>query len=61
VQVAGPKDAIDQTQAVAQFETRVPMIGGSRAKVMVPIATRSVTNMKRVSEVGVAAIIDMRM
>jgi hypothetical protein len=59
VQVAGPKEAIGQTQAVAQLETRLPIIGGSRAKVLVPINTRSVTNMRRVSGVGVSSVIDM--
>jgi hypothetical protein len=59
VQVAGPTDAIKSTTAVAQLETRVPLIGGSRARALVPISTRSVTNMKRVSGVGVSAVIDL--
>jgi hypothetical protein len=61
VQVAGPKAAVDQTRAVAQFETRVPLIGGSRARILIPINTRSVTDMKRVSGVGVSSMIDMRL
>lgn len=61
VQVAGPSDAVGQTQAVAQIETRIPLIGGSRARVLIPINTRSVTNMRRVSGVGVASVIDMRL
>jgi hypothetical protein len=59
VQVAGPKDAVAQTQAVAQLETGLPVIGNSRARVMVPINTRSATNMRRVSGVGVSAVIDL--
>lgn len=59
VQVAGPAQAIEETQAVAQIETRLPLIGGSRAKILIPINTRSVTNMRRVSGVGVSSVIDM--
>jgi hypothetical protein len=59
VQVAGPTDAVRRTTAVAQLETRVPLIGNSRARVLVPISTRSVTNMRRVSGVGVSAVIDL--
>ena len=42
--------------AVAQLETRVPLIGNSRARVLVPIRTRSATNMSRVSGVGGSAL-----
>lgn len=59
VQVAGPANAVRNTTAVAQLETRVPLIGGSRARVLVPISTRSVTNMRRVNGVGVSAVIDL--
>lgn len=61
VQVAGPKESVDTVRAVAQLEGRVPLIGGSRAKVMVPINVRTVTNMRRVSGVGISAIIDLRL
>lgn len=59
VQVAGPANSVRNTTAVAQLETRVPLIGGSRARVLVPISTRSVTNMRRVNGVGVSAVIDL--
>ncbi len=61
VQVAGPREGVEDTKAVAQFETRVPLIGGSRAKILIPINARSPTSMKRVKGVGVSAIIDLKL
>ena len=61
VQVAGPRDAVNQTTAVAQLETRLPLVGNSRTRVLVPINARSATNMRRVNGVGVSAVIDLRL
>jgi hypothetical protein len=59
VQVSGSKASIDQTQAVAQFETNVPLTG--RVRVLIPISSRDVTNPKRVPGVGVSALIDLKL
>ncbi len=58
VQVSGTQAAIDQTKAVAQIDTKLPL-GGS-ARVLIPINTRSTDNPKRVPGVGVSAIIDIK-
>jgi hypothetical protein len=58
VQVSGSKKAVDQTKAVAQIETRLPL--KVNARVLIPINTRSYVNPKRVAGVGVSAVVDMK-
>ncbi|BCM88600.1 hypothetical protein IAD21_00434 [Abditibacteriota bacterium] len=58
VQVSGSQAAIDQTKAVAQIETKLPLSGNAR--ILIPINTRSVTDFKRVPGVGVSAVIDIK-
>jgi hypothetical protein len=61
VQVAGPEDKLDQVKAVAQLEGKFNAIGGVRLRALIPIAARSVTNLKRVSGVGVSALVDIKL
>jgi hypothetical protein len=61
VQVTGPSDDVDRVKAVAQLEGRVNVIGGVRLRALVPIATRSVSNLKRVPGVGVSALVDIKL
>jgi hypothetical protein len=61
VQVTGPSDVLDRVKAVAQLEGRVNVIGGVRLRGLVPIAARSVTNLRRVPGVGVSALVDIKL
>ena len=61
VQVAGPQDRLNQVKAVAQLEGKFNVIGGIRLRALIPIAARSVTNLKRVSGVGVSALVDIKL
>jgi hypothetical protein len=61
VQVAGPSDKLDTVKAVAQLEGRVNVIGGVRLRALIPIAARSVSNLKRVPGVGVSALVDIKL
>jgi hypothetical protein len=60
VQIAGPAEQVERVNAVAQIELRVPVIR-TRARAMIPIDTRSLTDMSRVSGVGVSALVDLRL
>ncbi len=61
VQVSGSKDAVDKTKAVVQIGTRVPPLSASQARVLVPIDSADATHFKRVSGVGVCALIDIKL
>lgn len=61
VQVSGTQDAVDRTQAVAQIETDFKIVGKVRAKILIPIDSRSLSNIKRVPGVGVSALIDINL
>jgi hypothetical protein len=61
VQVTGPDDKVDTVKAVAQLEGKVKVIGGIRLRALVPIAARSVSNLKRVPGVGVSALVDIKL
>lgn len=60
-QVSGPTHLVDKVKAVAMLEAN--MSGKTfRVKALVPVETRDVTkNIKRVTGVGVSAIIDVRL
>lgn len=61
-QVSGPADQVDKVKAVAQLETKFPGIGNTRLRALVPVETTDVIkNIKRVSGVGVSAIIDIKL
>ncbi len=61
VQVDGPQDAIDKVKAVAQLEGNVKVVGGIRLRALIPIAAKSVTNLRRVPGVGVSALVDVKL
>lgn len=65
VQVSGPKRLVDQVKAVAQIEGDTKLAGTQiRAKGLIPVASRSVSNLgslSRVKGVGVSALIDARL
>jgi len=59
-QVAGPKAAVDSTQAVAQID--VSFLGKIGVRIMVPIDSKNpLQRFKRVQKVGVSAIIDYKL
>lgn len=60
VQVAGPEEAVRQVEAVAQIEGNFRP-AGVRARALIPIASKNVTNIKRVQGVGVSGLIDIKL
>lgn len=61
-QVSGPAHLVESVKAVAQLETNFPVVSGIRLKALVPVKSKDVTtDIKRVSGVGVSAIIDIRL
>ena len=59
VQVSGPADSVDKVKAVAQIEASMKDF---RIKALVPVESKQVTkDIKRVSGVGVSAIIDVEL
>jgi len=65
VQVTGPRAAVDRVSAVAQVEGNTRIAGGQvRARGLVPVSARSVTDLgslQRVSGVGISALVDLRL
>lgn len=58
-QISGPANAVDKVKAVAQIETTFKSF---RVKALVPVASKDVfKDLKRVSGVGVSAIIDVEL
>ncbi len=60
-QVMGPKDKVDQVQAVAQLDQD---LFGREVKIraMIPISTREIVkDIRRVEGVGVSGIVDLRL
>lgn len=58
-QVAGPKNTVDKTKAVAQIETSFQ---GVRIKILIPIdALNPLERFRRVQGVGVSAIVDLKL
>lgn len=60
-QVIGDKDAVKEVEAVAQIELDLP--GKARAKVLIPVdrVGVDVTKIRRVYDVGVSAVIDIKL
>jgi hypothetical protein len=59
-QVMGPRAAVDRVQAVAQLEGDFRGLG-VRLRALVPIATKSVTDIKRVTGVGISGLVDLKL
>ncbi len=57
-QVAGPVNSVSEVKGVAQFELK---LAGFRTEVMVPVSSIDVTKLRRVGDVGVSAVIDLKL
>ncbi len=60
VQVIGAKENVEKCKAVAQIEVNQVIGKNIRAKVLVPVGSRTTSNIKRIYGVGVSAILDIR-
>ena len=61
-QVSGPAGQIDKVKAVAQLESKFPIVSNVRLKALVPVeSTNVINNIKRVTGVGVSAIVDIKL
>lgn len=59
-QVIGSKANVDKCKAVVQIEGNAVFGKNIRAKALVPVGSKTTSNIKRVYGVGVSAIIDIR-
>lgn len=59
-QVMGAKANVDQVKAVVQIEGNAVFGRNIRVKALVPVGSRSTSDIKRIPGVGVSAIIDIR-
>ena len=60
VQVAGPRLAVKKVKAVAQIEGKFNPLG-LRFRALIPISSKSVSDIKRVPGVGVSGILDVKL
>lgn len=60
VQVMGPRRAVDSVQAVAQFETKFGPLN-MRVRGLVPIASKSISDIRRVPGVGISGLLDVKL
>ncbi|MCE5199844.1 MAG: hypothetical protein ABFD54_07365 [Armatimonadota bacterium] len=60
VQVIGTKANVEKTKAVVQVESNATFGRNIRVKALVPVGSRTTSNIKRIYGVGVSAIIDIR-
>ncbi|HZO89898.1 MAG TPA: hypothetical protein VFB38_16330 [Chthonomonadaceae bacterium] len=60
VQVMGPRSAVDKVQAVVQLEGKFNPLG-MRVRALVPVATKSVTNIRRIPGVGISGLLDFKL
>ncbi len=60
VQVLGAQENIEKTQAVVQLEASALFGRSVRIKALVPVGSKSTSNIKRIYGVGVSAIVDIR-
>jgi len=60
VQVIGTKDNVEKCKAVVQLEGNAVFGKNIRAKALVPVGSKTTSNIKRIYGVGVSAIIDIR-
>ena len=60
VQVIGAKENVDKCKAVVQLEGNAIFGKNIRAKALVPVGSKTTSNIKRIYGVGVSAIIDIR-
>jgi uncharacterized protein YwlG (UPF0340 family) len=60
VQIMGPPSQVDKVSAVAQVESNFRALD-LRIRALIPIATKNVTNIKRVTGVGISGLIDVKL
>lgn len=60
VQVIGAKENVEKCKAVVQLEGNAVFGKNIRAKALVPVGSKTTSNIKRIYGVGVSAIIDIR-
>lgn len=60
-QVSGPARAVDAVKAVAQVEGNVRIGASLRLRALIPVSTKSATNIKRVYGVGVTGLVDTKL
>jgi len=60
VQVIGAKENVAKCKAVVQIEGNALFGKNIRAKALVPVGSKTTSNIKRIYGVGVSAIIDIR-
>ena len=60
VQVIGSKENVEKCKAVVQIEGNALLGKNIRAKILVPVGSKTTSNIKRIYGVGVSAIIDIR-
>ena len=61
VQVSGPREQVDKVKAVAQLQTQVRALSTIQARVLIPIDSNSLKDIRRVPGVGVSAIVDIKL
>jgi uncharacterized protein YwlG (UPF0340 family) len=59
-QIMGPNAAVNKVVACAQLETGVKQIG-VRVRALVPIASKNLTDIKRVPGVGISGLVDVKL
>lgn len=59
-QVIGAKKNVEETKAVVQIESNATFGRNLRIKALVPVGSRTTSNIKRIYGVGVSALIDIR-
>jgi uncharacterized protein YwlG (UPF0340 family) len=60
VQVMGPPSQVDKVSAVAQLEGNFRALD-IRIRALVPVATKNITNIKRIPGVGISGLIDVKL
>lgn len=60
VQVIGSKENVEKCKAVVQVEGNAVFGKNIRVKALVPVGSKTTSNIKRIYGVGVSAIIDIR-
>lgn len=58
-QVMGPKSQIEKVQAVAQPEAK--LLGTVRIRALIPVSSKDVTNIRRVDNVSITGIVDIKL
>jgi len=59
-QVIGDKENVEKCKAVVQIESNATFGRNLRIKALVPVGSKTTSNIKRIYGVGVSAIIDIR-